>query len=161
MDLVEFLRERLAEDEQIAQTPSGGGYEPDIWEIQPSRSGRWSNIVSKSKLIGEPVEAAMEEDDQPVAIVQSGRWEDRHIARHDPARVLAEVAAKRRIVHAHDRIHGCTGLTGSGDWSAVDGEPWEFWEDHQTGDTGGICYTLRLLALPYAEHPDYNPEWRP
>jgi hypothetical protein len=22
------------------------------------------------------------------------------------------------------------------------------------------CVTLRLLALPYADHPDYQPEWR-
>lgn len=23
------------------------------------------------------------------------------------------------------------------------------------------CPTVRMLALPYAEHPDYRPEWRP
>ncbi len=27
--------------------------------------------------------------------------------------------------------------------------------------TQGPCVTLRLLALPYAGHPDYQPEWRP
>ena len=25
----------------------------------------------------------------------------------------------------------------------------------------GPCATLRLLALPYADHPDYREEWRP
>lgn len=26
--------------------------------------------------------------------------------------------------------------------------------------TGGWCLTLRLLALPWAGHPDYREEWR-
>jgi hypothetical protein len=26
---------------------------------------------------------------------------------------------------------------------------------------GWPCQTLRLLALPYADHPDYRPEWKP
>ena len=28
-------------------------------------------------------------------------------------------------------------------------------------DTIASAYVLRYLALPYAEHPDYRPEWRP
>lgn len=54
-----------------------------------------------------------------------------HFARHDPARVLAECEAKRRIVEWY-----------SG--SDPDDQP-----------------VVKLLALPYAGHPDHREEWRP
>lgn len=73
-----------------------------------------------------------------------------HIARHDPARVLADIAVKRRIVKLHSVLDG----TG-GDW---DTDPparcAECRDEHP-------CTTLCLLALPYADHPDYDDEnWR-
>ena len=60
-----------------------------------------------------------------------------HIARHDPARVLAEVKAKREIV--------------------------KFCDDDPLFLDGGWAYTdrvLRLLASAYDQHPDYDPAWR-
>lgn len=60
---------------------------------------------------------------------------DRHIALNDPAFVLADIEAKRRIV---ERL-GQQYLIGSRvTYNAV----------------------LRLLALPFADHPDFQPEWR-
>jgi hypothetical protein len=58
-------------------------------------------------------------------------------------RWLAECAAKRRLVELHSRAHHC--------------------DDEATGGTGWVwefetCPTLRLLALPYASHPDYQAE---
>lgn len=55
---------------------------------------------------------------------------------HDPARVLAECEAKRRmlpylVIPAH-RLDHCD-----------------------------RCSVLRLLALPYADHGDYDLAWRP
>lgn len=65
----------------------------------------------------------------------------------NPTRVLREVEAKRRIVdlHAHAHAHQCR--TG----------------EHDDGYAQWVsdCTTLRLLALPYADHPDYRPEWAP
>lgn len=73
--------------------------------------------------------------------------------------VLAEVEAKRRIVHAHNRPHHCTTLTAAGEGQAtVSREPWELWED-EFYEVGQPCPTLLALALPYAEHPDHLPEW--
>lgn len=73
-----------------------------------------------------------------------------HIARHDPARVLAEADAKRRIIKVHFRRR-------SYDWD----EPGVIgFECAQCCDRFP-CTTLRLLALPYADHPYYKPEWRP
>lgn len=59
-----------------------------------------------------------------------------HIARHDPARVLREVEAKRRIVDRYVWLR-------------------------EHGDTGDVAWVLPLLAAAYADHPDYRPEWAP
>jgi len=60
----------------------------------------------------------------------------------DPARVLAECEAKRQIVALHKS------------------EPGQH-PDFCGHDLRELpCPTLRLLALPYADHPDYLPEWR-
>lgn len=76
-----------------------------------------------------------------------------HVARHDPARVLLECEAKRRIVELHTPAHECTepgdgfaGVFGSMDGSRL-----------------AECSTLRLLASVYADHPDYpecREEWK-
>jgi hypothetical protein len=79
----------------------------------------------------------LDETDVPVAC---GPWKQamhqptaQHIVRWDPARVMAECEAKRRAVQTLA--------------SRLDDEP----EEH----------LLRLLAMPYADHPAYRPEWRP
>lgn len=56
----------------------------------------------------------------------------------EPAFVLADVAAKRRILDFIDE-----------DPPFLDGGSWAYLDP-----------ILRLLALPYADHPDYRQEWR-
>lgn len=70
----------------------------------------------------------------------------RHIARHDPAYVLADIASKRAIVRLHTGAHECRDVLEYPDGYVRDGE----W-----------CTTLRLLAVPFAAHPDYDERWRP
>lgn len=73
--------------------------------------------------------------------------DNEHIARFDPVRVLAEVEAKRRIVELTDEINGL-------DWTVQQ----EFgWPEEGYVDAGDRV--LRLLALPYADHPDFDPAW--
>ena len=55
-----------------------------------------------------------------------------HAARWTPARVQAQCSARERIVQLH-----------------------------QEQPTPASEMTLRLLALPYADSPDYREEWRP
>jgi hypothetical protein len=69
--------------------------------------------------------------------------------RHDPARVLAEVDAKRRIIAAHHRSGRTCPRCSLGT------------EDGQVVFELDPCETLRLLALPYRGHADYRPEWAP
>jgi hypothetical protein len=63
----------------------------------------------------------------------------RHFARHDPARVLREVAAKRAIV----------ALAGTPD----DDDP------YYGGWDTVMELVLRNLAAVWSDHPDYRPEW--
>jgi hypothetical protein len=71
-----------------------------------------------------------------------------HIRRHDPARVLAECDAKRRIVYAAQRVQETLERRRSKATDAVNGHV--------------IAYrdVVKCLALPYADHADYKPEWR-
>jgi hypothetical protein len=69
----------------------------------------------------------------------------------DPARVLADCAAKRAIVELHP-LYRCTHARCGGDGSHC----------RTCGaDVPAPCPTLLALAQPYADHPDYRNEWRP
>lgn len=82
-----------------------------------------------------------------------------HIARWDPARVLAEVETKRRILDLHapaadykDRVQCgyCASLCHSRSGLGCD-EP---------ADAMYPCETVSLLAQAYAEQPGWREEWR-
>lgn len=60
------------------------------------------------------------------------------VARWSPQRVLADCAAKRRIVEQYA--------------PALDGDP---------NSVPLLTWILKLLALPYADRPGYLEEWRP
>lgn len=98
-DLHGWITQQIDKVEAVAGLISAGGYEPDEWRIEPSRSGRWSQVVAYSRTLGEPPEAAARE--QPVAFVQTGRNEHLLMAMHDPAAVLRRCAADRRILERH------------------------------------------------------------
>ena len=78
-----------------------------------------------------------------------------HVARHDPARVLAECAAKRRLVLACRDSRPDLRFLGARPNGLAD-FPLTPTDQHQLA-----ALTLALLALPYAGHHDYRPEWRP
>lgn len=84
-------------------------------------------------------------------------------------RLLAECDAKRRIVELHEHPEGSCwemhrGVYGPG-WPsgsyAIEGQSWAHPSLEPPEVHPGPCETLQLLALPYADHPDYRPEWRP
>lgn len=98
----------------------------------------------------------------------------RHIARHDPSRVLAECEAKLRIVEREQGSRAPRLATETHEVEyrhegevvvfKVDGE-----RESMTSKEYMERYTvpsppsevLKLLALPYADHPDYRDEWKP
>jgi len=92
-----------------------------------------------------------------------------HIETHHvdlTARVLAECEAKRRIVALHRPARFIDVSIGVNSTVCL---ICHFANEHYP-DAEGIprlmqelhpCGTLRYLALPYADHPDYRREWRP
>lgn len=73
-----------------------------------------------------------------------------HIARHDPAYELKKVAADRAILTAHpvqlSLVSDYSDCAACMDVDAYDSYP---------------CKTVRLLASPFDQHPDYQGEWAP
>jgi hypothetical protein len=123
-DLVEFLRAALDEDERVARVAIA--YEEEVDDAPQYR-----HVVD---YLGSILAA--------------------HIARHDPARMLAEVAAKRAIVEKAFEYA-----------AIIDGE----WGCGHNSDQieRGECplkmpdklMLLRLLAQPYAGRPGWREEW--
>lgn len=133
-DAVEFLRARLRDDEQAARAAQeDDGY------------AEWDNPTTG-------VVQAAGGDLQ--GLIMASRNAAIHIARHDPARVLREVEAKRQIIDEHSitqaTVDGEVGF-GCVMCHELDGQV----------RAGGYCRTLRLLALPYADHPSYREEFKP
>ncbi|MEV6790890.1 DUF6221 family protein [Streptomyces sp. NPDC051320] len=131
-DLVQFLRDRYDEDEELARQSAEAG-PLATWD-------RNADILLGLSLKNRRRWAA-----QGVASAFDGAAEA-HAARHDPARVLAEIEAKRRIVDAYAEVAD----------NDID-EPYEY----AYGWANGLGAAVRLLALPYADHPEYREEWRP
>lgn len=102
------------------------------------------------------LKARLDEDEQAAQAVRADDWTDHdgwielapevaeHARAHDPARVLREVEAKRRIIRAHAKW--CAGQC-------------EAKYPHETFDAAH-WWSLKALAEVYADHPDYPEEWR-
>jgi hypothetical protein len=80
-DLVAFLNARLDEDEQIAQATCCPDWTDEGWKVLDS------NAALDEGLVAQTVQFQTDAD---------------HIARWDPARVLADVQAKRQILEHED-----------------------------------------------------------
>lgn len=116
MTLTEFLLARLAEDEHAAE----------YWFLADVRA--WSADGNDVRWAGGFIAEGV------------GDHVADHIARHNPARVLADVEAKRRIVEALSHEPPPSGS----EWARL------------------TNFNLHaLLALPYADHPDFDESWRP
>lgn len=78
-----------------------------------------------------------------------------HIARHDPARVLREVAAKRAILDRHMPHQPAFGGLAC-NWCSedVDDRP-------QIAKESWPCPDVRSLAAVWSDHQDYRQEWAP
>lgn len=124
MELTEFLLARIAEDEAVAREAtlaqfSGFADAPDaVWRVDYEKP---IYTVRGVRDVGRVV-----------------RDRAAHVARHDPARVLAECEAKRRIVARSAPLA-------------------DMQVRRQTRNLA--CDTLRALALPYRDHPDFDPAW--
>lgn len=140
---MQWYGEQLDEDERIARATlwdddgalgSGGWYAYDRGPRDGFREARWVVIDRADEGVMDSRPQAA--DDQAVA---------RHIAEHDPARVLREIDTKRRALDHYARI--CE-HTKHGDEAYVLAE-------------GAVAQQIKIMASGYSHRPGYREEWRP
>lgn len=197
-DLIAFIEARLAEDELWAKAASAGrepedGTVPggvhwtwavgDQWQpVEPDplepymggHGGEWSQPVVLRTVEEWQLDWGGPDNTLPLKVAESEELrtaDGAHIARHDPARVLREVEAKRRLLalHPHHRYVeplDAASVHEEDHRPAFDESPryvgctsCHYNSRHEECYPSWWCEHVRLLALPYAEHPDYRQEW--
>lgn len=153
MTIEEFIEARIAEDEAIArgainpnrpgtnwrwETTHDGTPVPDGEESQPLDDGHHLSLrtLEEFPLSWDPTSTL------PAVIVGAdGGFPGglRHIARHDPARVLRQCAALRRIVNDARDIGFQAG-------------------DPTAGDAYALPFLIAIAAI-WSDHPHFRPEW--
>ncbi|MBT2537215.1 DUF6221 family protein [Arthrobacter sp. ISL-69] len=129
MTITEFLLARIAEDEAAALP-----FRNDLGE---TKQWQCDEIGGAVRYVG-PRPFGL-----PDLLATCGiHAEAAHIARHDPARVLAECAAKRAIIA-----------------NSADAQPG--YMDDRSWNGFSSCHddALYALAAVYADHPEYRQEW--
>lgn len=135
--LLAFIEERLTEDEQVARAA-----DQEAWVV----------VVVDATFGTAQIECGNE------GWLVSSHYEDAefrlgdadHIARHNPARVLREVEAKRRLLARHHRtalaVDPYDNAHLTREECDADGDDWP-------------CRDVRSLASIWANHPDFHAEW--
>jgi len=146
-DLITWLRAQLDVDERVAGSAT---------------SGPWTNDdpLARDGVFAKAIEGCVVDCDYP-HMGPFAVHNATHIVRWDPARVLAEVEAKRRILDLHQRVdaHAANNPSPS-QQPACYGCGATFQEEYAVPDAND-CPVARLLALPYAHRPGYQEKWRP
>ena len=154
MTLTEFLIARLDEDEAVARAAA----------VRPLRGrGRYGPL-------GTVYDRPPEQKDVDAIGVVWYRHDDgwsgsdtgsfpaglAHFERFDPARVLADVAAKRGILELHPTSEY------RAYWVKDAPTTYRCFCQEEDGVIQGVepCDTKRLLAQPYHAHPDFDPAWK-
>jgi len=151
LDMAAYLLARIAEDERVARAACSRDDVAEHWQ--------WVTVDTDQVVPDGGLEKAVEEQGLSLRSVETHPSEfvgplpnfiiwrvdeyaaaEPHIARHDPARVIAECEAKRRVVeHCQEvllhHVHG--------DWDAID----------------LAREVLHYLVLVHADRPDFPPEW--
>ncbi len=160
-EMAAFLAARLDEEEAAALDglPDPADRHSGEWTAyghQPGPQDRRQD--RKVQMVG----AEPDEGERGWLVCQTGQHDRAamiaaHIARHDPARALREVAFKRAVLEWHypglppegapEGLKICAGEEGDGDtWQMA--APWP-------------CPQIRALAAIWSDHPDYREEWGP
>lgn len=129
MTIVEFLEARLDEDEEVARDAAGWDSSGSIRDEGLWRRDGVNSVIDSARRMVVYGDGSAPDDSQAA-----------HIVRHDPARVLREVAAKRAIMAEH----------------GIDQDPCDA---HDAMYESAPCDVILNLAAIYLDHPDYQAEW--
>jgi hypothetical protein len=125
-DLIEFLDARISEDEAAARAASSGPWQ---WSGDPEDNSAVLYASDERQVL----DVYAEHGPGYLAVAEADRV---HITIHDPVRVLAECAAKRKILENVPPV----------------ADPYD-----RTGEASP--YVLMCLASVYRRHPDYQEGW--
>lgn len=140
-NLIEFLLECIADDEAVAKAAI------DPKEFKSSPDGRWLFVDVPYE--GEwPINADDEHSLWSGADLSDSDWA-LHATRFDPARILAECAAKRQVIEKLRELDDIEDVPG---WDHCDLALVQ-------GDEMGLSNALRALAAVYKDHEDYDESW--
>lgn len=180
MTLLEFIEARLGDVEALAlaATPGPWRYNPNKqWlphadkttrDVAALVGYRGDEFVGAGPLAATVGVAVTGPADDPQSMADA-----RFIARHDPARVLREVEAKRRLLALHLHLRYTEPLDADSDFEEdhrpafaepplyVGCKTCHYDARHEETYPSWWCDTVRLLALPYSDHVDYRQEWAP
>lgn len=122
-DLIAFLNARLDEDEAAARTAAAAS--PTPWTI----AGAW--LLDATGLA--------------VVLDENLNYEETfpHIVRHDPARVLRDVEADRKLITAFKQAD-------------ADAQ----YPDYDGGYATGLEDAAKIRAERFSDHPDYREDWK-
>lgn len=151
LSIVEFLRERLDEDEEAAKAVSA----PYRLYVYDDGQVREPEIEHRADSEHYGTYRRDADGDDVLPNRHSG-----YALLYDPARVLREVEAKRAILVDHSNPHA---FAAAEDPSVslgaqISRQALGEWCEHHEAFT---CTTLRDLAAVYQDHPDWREEWRP
>lgn len=127
-ELITFLLARLTDDELAARDAAHGP-----WHVEGGYPQRISNAAAV--LVAECYTTP-----------EAPPWEAEHITRHDPARVLREVEAKRAIMALLAETEACLNRG---------------YTDIERGAQLVLLRACQCVAAVYSDHPDYKQEWAP
>lgn len=127
--LVDFFRARL--DEEDAAAKAAGG---ESWQLglRPDEDIRFVVFDSREVRGGAVDEETL-----------------RHIGRHDPASVLRDVEADRRLLDAYE---DAAGNRGGGEWTDSSA-------GYADGMEAGLLLAVKIRAERFSTHRDYRPGW--
>lgn len=169
-EIVEFVEAQMAEDEAAAVRAA----RPEPWvKPQPSRPDWyvqfWADEQDRAAVVADPESSAYpivatlghDATDEAEEELAEGRVE--HIARHDPARALAQVAFMRRIVELHTtgvyRTYDCSNADHIQEWQCERAK--EPYTEHRYCEVcGNECVEVPLLAEIWAGRPGFKNDWR-
>lgn len=159
MDIVEFLTAQYDVDQRRAE--AARTVDPTPWTASIGDDGRPNGIRATgahAAVLTADGLALWDTEGSSTLCMTAVSAE--HVAAHDPAFELADIAAKRAIV-AHHVPEADLRIR---DGRYVQDPPlcticWQTWPNKGKRQLHP-CTTLRLLAAPYADRPGYNPAWK-
>ena len=151
--LIEFLEARLAEDEAAARATlidvDGSG----DWRADERPVALTVDLYRVRDINARPVVEgirSLDDEDDPDNITEyvNGAAVAQHVARHDPARVLREVAAKRAVIRQYEdvREQARHPVSAENRMRARVAE-------------GELLEVLQHIAVIYSNHTDHDPNW--